>query len=119
MQVLPRDCSLRVGTVVRGRFEEQMGWLLDQLSARRVSLDRLLTACRSALMLLGELEAEAKRLAASDGRPRSPQNMAGGGQPNVLAVVAAMDRRGGVASSSSVGAYLGLTPHGCQSCEAT
>lgn len=117
MRALLRTFGLKVGAVARGRFEERVCRLLDQVPALRVPLDQLLMARRSLLLAQDKLEAEAKRLAEADERCRTLQTMPGVGPLTALAFVSAMDGPARFAKSSSVGAYLGLTPRGHQSGE--
>lgn len=72
---------------------------------------------RSLLASQDALEKEAKRLAATDERCAIAQTMPGVGPLSALALVAALDGPARFARSSSVGAYLGLTPRGYQSGE--
>jgi len=112
-----RTFGLKVGAVARGRFEARARRLLAQVPALYLAVDQLLMARRSLLMAQDALEAEAKRLAAADGRCRILQTMPGVGPLTALAFVSAMDGPARFARSSSLGAYLGLTPRGYQSGE--
>lgn len=73
---------------------------------------------RAVLASQDALEAEAKRLAKDDHRCRTLQTMPGVGPLTALALVSTLDGPARFAKSSSVGAYLGLTPRGYQSGEA-
>lgn len=112
-----RVFGLKVGMVARGRFEERVLRLLERLPALRLPIQQLLEA-RHALLTAGDtLTAEAKRLAQADERCRLLQSMPGVGPMTALAFVSAMDGPARFAKSTSVGAYLGLTPRGYQSGE--
>jgi len=121
IRALLRVFGLKVGQVARGRFEERVWSLVDRAPALRLPIDQLLQARRSLMIGQDKLEAEAKRLAKADRRCRTLQTMPGVGPLTALAFVAAIDCSGDgparFAKSSSVGAYLGLTPRGHQSGE--
>ena len=74
-------------------------------------------ARRSLLQAHDRLEDEAKRLARADERCRLLRSMPGIGPLSSLAFVAVLDGWERFAKSSSVGAYLGLTPRTYQSGE--
>jgi transposase len=112
-----RVFGLKLGTVSRGRFEERVLTLLEQLPALRLPIQQLLEARYALLMAVDTLTAEVRHLAKADKRCRLLQSMPGVGPLTALAFVAAMDGPGRFAKSSSVGAYLGLTPRGYQSGE--
>ncbi len=103
--------------VSRGRFEERVLGLLERLPALRLPIQQLLDARHTLLEAVARLTAEVKRLAKADRRARLLMSMPGVGPLTALAYVAAMDGPGRFAKSSSVGAYLGLTPRGHQSGE--
>lgn len=117
IRALLRTFGCKVGAVARGRFEGRARRLLEQAPALRVPLDQLLLARRSLLASQDALDVEAKRLAAADGRCRILRTMPGVGPLTALALISAMDGPARFAKSSSVGAYLGLTPRGYQSGE--
>ena len=117
IRALLRTFGLKVGTVARGRFEERLRRLLDRVPALRLPVDQLLMARRALLVSQDALEAETKRLAKADPRCRTLQTMPGVGPLTALAFVSTMDDPARFAKSSSVGAYLGLTPRGHQSGE--
>ena len=117
IRALLRTFGLKVGVVARGRFEERVRRLLEQVPALYHPIDQLLMSRRSLLACADALEREAKRLAASDERCALAQTMPGVGPLSALALVAALDGPARFARSSSVGAYLGLTPRGYQSGE--
>ncbi|MBC8338011.1 MAG: IS110 family transposase [Alphaproteobacteria bacterium] len=117
MRAMLRIFGLKVGTVSRGRFEERVRRLLSKVPALRVPLDQLLMSRRSLMQAEDALKDEAKHLAAADERCRILQTMPGVGPLSALAFVSAMDGPARFAKSSSVGAYLGLTPRGYQSGE--
>jgi len=118
VRALLRTFGVKVGTVARGRFEDRVRRLLERVPALRLPIDQLLTARRSLLASQDALEAEAKRMAAADERCRTLQTMPGVGPLTALAFVSTLDGPARFAKSSSVGAYLGLTPRGHQSGEA-
>ena len=115
IRALLRTFGLKVGQVARGRFEERVRRLLDRVPALRLPVGQLLTARHSLLTAQAALEVESKRLAKADPRCRTLQTMPGVGPLTALAFVSAMDGPARFAKSSSVGAYLGLTPRGHQS----
>ena len=117
IRALLRTFGLKVGAVARGRFEARVRRLLDQVPALYLALDQLLMARRSLLASQDALGAAAKRLAAADERCGTLQTMPGVGPLTALALVSAMDGPARFAKSSSLGAYLGLTPRGYQSGE--
>ena len=117
IRALLRTFGLKVGTVSKGRFEERVWRLIEQVPALRLPLDHLLKARRALLVSQDALEVEAKRMAQADDRCQILQTMPGVGPLTALAFVSAMDGPARFAKSSSVGAYLGLTPHGHQSGE--
>lgn len=117
MRALPRGFGVKVGAVSRGRFEDRVRRLAEAVPALMLPIDQLLLARRSLLASQDALEAEAKRLAKADRRCRLLQTMPGVGPLTALAFVSALDGAERFAKSSSVGAYLGLTPRGYQSGE--
>lgn len=117
IRAMLRVFGFKVGAVARGRFEERVRRLIDQMPALRIPIDQLLLARRSLLASQDALETETKRLAKADPRCRTLQSMPGVGPLTALAFVSAMDGPERFAKSSSVGAYLGLTPRGYQSGE--
>ena len=117
IRALLRTFGLKIGRVARGRFEERARRLLDRVPALRLPVDQLLMARRSLLASQDALEAEAKRLAKADPSCQILQTMPGVGPLTALAFVSVMDGPARFAKSSSVGAYLGLTPRGHQSGE--
>jgi transposase len=112
-----RTFGLKVGQVARGRFEERVRRLLDQVPALQLPIDQLLMTRRSLLASQNALDEEAKRMASTDERCELLQTMPGVGPLTALAFVSAMDGAKRFSKSSSVGAYLGLTPRGHQSGE--
>lgn len=117
IRALLRVRGLKVGQVARGRFEERVWRLLERAPGLRLPVDQLLLARRSLLASQDALEAEAKRMAAADERCQTLQTMPGVGPLTALAFVSVMDGPARFAKSSSVGAYLGLTPRSYQSGE--
>jgi len=115
IRAMLRVFGLKVGEVARGRFEERVGRLLIQVPALQLPIDQLLISRRSLLASQSCLEDEAKRLASTDERCELLQTMPGVGPLTALAFVAAMDDAERFSKSSSVGAYLGLTPRSYQS----
>lgn len=116
-RALLRTFGLKVGAVPRARFEMRVRRLLEQVPALALAIDQLLLARRSLLLAQDELEVEAERLAQADPRCALLQTMPGVGPQTALALVSALDEPTRFAKSSSVGAYLGLTPRGYQSGE--
>jgi transposase len=110
-----RIFGLKVGAVSRGRFEERVLGLLERLPALRLPIQQLLEARHALLEAVANLNVEVRRLAEADARCRLLQTMPGVGPLTALAFVAALDGPARFAKSSSVGAYLGLTPRGYQS----
>lgn len=115
IRALLRTFGLKVGTVSRVRFEDRVRRLLRDIPSLHVAVDQLLMARRSLLVSHDALEAEAKRMAGQDQRCELLQSMPGVGPLTALAFVSAMDGVERFARSSSVGAYLGLTPRSYQS----
>ena len=109
--------GFKLAAVSRGRFEERVRRLLERVPALHLPIDQLLIARRSLLASPDVLETEAKRLAKADRRCQILQTMPGVGPLTVPAFVSTMDGPARFAESSSVGAYLGLTPRGHQSGE--
>ena len=118
IRALLRLSGIKVGAVARGRFEERVRRLLERVPALSLPVDQLLMARRSVLASQDALEAETKGLAKADRRCQILQTMPGVGPLTALAFVSTMDGPARFAKSSSVGAYLGLTPRGYQSGEA-
>ena len=110
-----RVFGLKVGQVSRTRFEERVRSLLAQLPALRLPIEPLLEARHGLMGAHAVLQAEAKRLAKADRRCTIVMSMPGVGPLSALAFVSALDGADRFAGSSSVGAYLGLTPRGHQS----
>lgn len=117
IRALLRTFGLKVGQVTRARFEERVRRLLKQVPALRLPIDQLLISRRSLMTSQDVLEVEAKRLSTADPRSKLLQTMPGVGPLTALAFVSAMDGAERFSKSSSVGAYLGLTPRGHQSGE--
>ncbi|MDX8407829.1 MAG: IS110 family transposase [Mariprofundaceae bacterium] len=117
IRAMLRTFGIKVGQVARGRFEERVRHLLIQVPALQLPIDQLLAARRCLLAAQGTLEREAKRLANADARCELLQSMPGVGPLTALAFVSAMDGAERFSRSSSVGAYLGLTPRSHQSGE--
>jgi len=117
MRALLRGFGIKVGAVARGRFEGRVRRLVEAVPALKLPLDQLLMARRSLLASQDALDVEARRLAKADRRCQLLQTMPGVGPLTALAFVSAMDGAARFAKSSSVGAYLGLTPRGHQSGE--
>jgi len=117
IRAMLRVFGIKAGTVAKGRFEERVGRLVEQAPALRVPIDQSPLARRSLLASQAELEAETKRMARADERCWTLQTMPGVGPLTALAFVSTMDGPARFAKSSSVGAYLGLTPRGYQSGE--
>ncbi len=115
IRAMLRTFGLKVGAVARGRFEDRVRRLLAQVPALKLPIGQLLKVRRDLLDCQDALETEAKRLAKADKRCQTLQTMPGVGPLTALAFVSAMDGPARFAKSSSVGAYLGLTPRGHQS----
>jgi len=117
IRAMLRSFGLQVGQVARGRFEERIRRLLKQVPALQLPINQLLASRRALLASQIHLEREAKRLASTDARCELLQTMPGVGPLTALAFVSAMDGAERFSKSSSVGAYLGLTPRSHQSGE--
>jgi transposase len=117
IRAMLRCFGLKVGQVARGRFEVRIRRLLKQVPALHLPIDQLLASRRALLASQINLEREAKRLASTDARCELLQTMPGVGPLTALAFVSAMDGAERFSKSSSVGAYLGLTPRSHQSGE--
>jgi len=115
IRAMLRVFGIKVGEVARGRFEARVCRLLIQVPALQLPIDQLLMSRRSLLASQCSLENEAKRLASTDARCELLQTMPGVGPLTSLAFVSAMDGAQRFSKSSSVGAYLGLTPRSYQS----
>jgi transposase len=115
IRAMLRVFGLKVGEVARGRFEERVCRLLVQVPALQLPIDQLLMSRQSLLASQSCLENEAKRMASTDERCELLQTMPGVGPLTALAFVSAMDGAERFSKSSSVGAYLGLTPRSYQS----
>ena len=136
MRALLRGFGLAVGTVTRNKFEERVWALIRREPLLEDALGPLLTVRRSLCLHIKELEGRigavtsespvCKRLMTVPGvGPRGsrgcPPEYHERGHPvapgTALAFVTAIDDPGRFAKSSSVGAYLGLTPRRHQSGE--
>lgn len=117
IRAMLRVFGLKVGQVARGRFEERIRTLLIQVPELQLPIDQLLAVRRSLLAAQQVLDREAQHHADKDERCRLVQTMPGIGPLTALAFVAAMDGAERFSRSSSVGAYLGLTPRSHQSGE--
>lgn len=115
IRAMLRVFGLKVGQVARGRFEERIHRLLIQAPALQLPVDQLLASRRALLASQATLEREAKHLADKDARCTLLQTMPGIGPLTSLAFVSSMDDAERFSKSSSVGAYLGLTPRSYQS----
>ena len=115
IRALLRSFGLKVGAVSRGRFAARVRTLVRRIPALDVPVLTLLGVRDSLLAAICVLEREAKWLARRDGRCRLLQTMPGVGPLTALAFVSAMDGATRFRKSSSVGAYLGLTPRRHQS----
>jgi transposase len=112
-----RGFGLAVGTVARTRFEERVRDLLRQEVSLAAVLDALLLVRQSLNKAIKDLEGRIRGLA--EGCPDCSRLMTvpGVGPMTALAFVTAIDEPGRFRRSSSVGAYLGLTPRRYQSGE--
>ena len=117
IRAMLRVFGIKVGQVAQGRFEERIHRLLIQVPALQLPIDQLLASRRALLASQATLEREARQLANTDARCTLLQTMLGVGPLTALAFVAAMDGAERFPKSSSVGAYLGLTPRSHQSGE--
>jgi len=117
IRAMLRTFGLKVGPVAGGRFEERVRRLLIQVPALQLPIDQLLATRRSLLVSQAILEKEARQMASTDARCELLQTMPGIGPLTSLAFVSAMDGAERFSKSSSVGAYLGLTPRSYQSGE--
>ena len=96
IRALLRTFGLKVGTVTKVQFEKRIRRLLKSVPALALPLDQLL-------------------MAKADQRCEVLQTMPGVGPLSALAFVSSMDDAKRFNKSSSVGAYLGLTPRSYQS----
>lgn len=117
IRAILRTFGLKVGEVAKGRFEQRVRRLLEQAPALQLPIEQLLVSRQALLASQGILEREAKLLASGDVRCELLQTMPGVGPLTALAFVSAMDGAERFSKSSSVGAYLGLTPRSYQSGE--
>jgi len=117
IRAMLRVFGLKVGQVAKGRFEQRVRHLLIQVPALQMPVDQLLASRRALLASQATLERESKRLADKDARCELLQTMPGVGPLTALAFVSSMDGVERFSKSSSVGAYLGLTPRSHQSGE--
>lgn len=117
IRAMLRTFGLKVGAVSKGKFEDRVHRLLIQVPALQLPIDQLLASRRALLASQAVLEKEAKLLASSDERCELMQTMPGIGPLTALAFVSIMDGAERFSKSSSVGAYLGLTPRSHQSGE--
>ncbi len=117
IRALLRVFGLKVGAVAKARFEERVWRLLDRAPALRLPIEQVLLARRSLLASQDALDAGVRRMAVADDRCGILQTMPGVGPLTALAFVSVIDGPARFAKSSSVGAYLGLTPRGYQSGE--
>lgn len=115
---LLRGFGLAVGTVARSRFEARVWELVGREPGLEDALDPLLMVRRVLDQRIKQLEKRIGAAAKGCQVCRRLMTVPGVGPMTALAFVAAIDDPARFAKSSSVGAYLGLTPRRRQSGEA-
>ena len=118
MRGLLRGFGLAVGRVAQGRFEQRVWALVDGAPALEDALSPLLQVRRSLCLHIKELEKRIGQQAQTCTVCRRLMSVPGVGPMTALAFTTAIDDPDRFTRSSSVGAYLGLTPRGYQSGEA-
>ena len=115
---LLRGFGLAVGVVARRRFEERVWSLVAREPLLEDAIEPLLMVRRSLELRIAELESRIGRLVKASSVCRRLMTVPGVGPLTALAFVTAIDDPDRFKRSSSVGAYLGLTPRRYQSGEA-
>lgn len=115
---LLRGFGLAVGTVARARFEARVRDLVRLEPGLLDAVGPLLMARRALEKRIGALEKRIAAVAGGSEACRRLMSVPGVGPMTALAFVTAIDDPARFARSSSVGAYLGLTPRRYQSGEA-
>jgi transposase len=117
VRALLRGFGLAVGTVGRNSFEERVWELLARAPALEPALEPLLLVRRALETRIGELEKRIGTQARQSSVCARLMTVPGVGPMTALAFVSAIDDPARFTRSSSVGAYLGLTPRRYQSGE--
>lgn len=117
VRALLRGFGLKVGAVGKAAFEARARALLAEQPQLGDALEALLSARRALLVEVSRLDKRIKAVAQASATCRRLMTVPGVGPMTALAFVAALDEPGRFADSSSVGAYLGLTPRRYQSGE--
>jgi transposase len=117
VRALLRGFGLAVGTVGRNSFEERVWELLARAPALEPALEPLLLVRRALETRIGELEKRIGTQARQSSVCSRLMTVPGVGPMTALAFVSAIDDPARFTRSSSVGAYLGLTPRRYQSGE--
>ena len=112
---LLRGFGLAVGTVARIRFEARVWELVAREPALEDTIDPLMMVRRSLSPQIKQLESRITAWAGGSAVCRRLMTVPGVGPMTALAFYTAIDDPYRFAKSSSVGAYLGLTPRGHQS----
>jgi transposase len=115
VRALLRGFGLAVGRVSRARFEERVWELVRREPLLEEALAPLLTVRRSVCLQVEALEGRIGAAAGNSAVCRRLMTVPGVGPMTALAFVTAIDDPERFAKSSSVGAYLGLTPRRHQS----
>lgn len=118
VRALLRGFGLAVGAVGRGRFETRVWELVHREPQLEDAIGPLLAVRRSLAAQIGDLERRIKAVAAASPVCTRLMTVPGVGPMTALAFVTAIDDPRRFTKSSSVGAYLGLTPRRHQSGEA-
>lgn len=115
VRALLRGFGLAVGRVSRARFEERVWALVRRAPRLEEALAPLLTVRRSLCLQVAALEGRIAALAGDCPVCHRLMTVPGVGPITALAFMTAIDDPARFARSSSVGAYLGLTPRRHQS----
>ncbi len=117
VRALLRGFGLAVGTVAKARFEERVWELVRREPRLKGAIGPLLKVRRSLCLQAKELEARIGITARDSEVCRRLMTVPGVGPMTALSFITAIDDPHRFARSSSVGAYLGLTPRRHQSGE--
>ncbi len=117
VRALLRGFGLAVGQVTRGRFEARVWELVEREPALEDALAPLLQVRRSLCLHIRQLESRIAQRTEACAVCRRLMSVPGVGPMTALAFTTAIDDPDRFARSSSVGAYLGLTPRRHQSGE--
>lgn len=115
VRALLRGFGLSVGTVARNRFEERVWSLVEREPGLAAAIEPLLMARRSLQQQIKVLEGRIAAMAAQCPTCTRLMTVPGVGPMTALAFLTAIDDPHRFRRSSSVGAYLGLTPRRHQS----